>query len=83
MERLISAYLDKIANPLDIAKSKIKGEERFKVNILQKLRPTEYNVWLKNGSNRTTYLTFSEHVQYLNLINLKKTDEHFKPIDYL
>ena len=84
MERIVSAYLDKIANPLDIAKSRRLDEENFKLRILEKLRPTEYKAWLKNGRNRTIYPTFSEYINFLNLIDLKDvyTNEHFKPIIY-
>ena len=83
MERLVSAYLDKIANPLNISMIEIKYVERFKADILETLRPKEYNVWLKKRTSRTIYPTFSEFVQYLNMGNLRETDEHFTPIIHL
>ena len=84
MERVVSAYLDKIAKPLN--KSMIKqhkNEEKFKASIVKKWRPEDYNAWVKDG--RATYPTFSEYVDYINIIDLRsiKTDEHFKPIVYL
>ena len=81
MERLVSGYLDKIAKPLDLKKK--DEQERFKLDILKKLRHEEYNAWLKNGRNGTIYPTFSEYVQFFNFINLKTTNEHFRPIIHL
>ena len=81
MERLVSAYLDKIAKPLDLMKK--DQQERFKLDILRKLRHEEYNAWLKNGRTGIIYPTFSEYVQFLNFINLKTTNEHFRPIIHL
>lgn len=81
MERVVSTYLDKIAKPLNKSMIKHKNDEKFKASIVKKWRSEDYNAWVKDG--RATYPTVSEYVDYLNIINLRKTDEHFKPIVYL
>ena len=83
MERLVSAYINKIAKPLDLMKVKKDDQERFKLDILIKLRPEEYNAWLKNGGTGIIYPTFSEYVQFFNFINLKTINEHFRPAIHL
>ena len=84
MERLVSAYLNKIAKPINPSQRiKIEnGVERLKLDILSQLRHEEYNAWLKNGTNTISYPTFSEYVQFLNLVNLKTINQHFRPIIY-
>ena len=84
MERIVSAYLDKIAKPLKINFIDKRFEETYKADILKALRPEEYSTWLRmNGTNGTIYPTFPEYVQYLNMINLKTANEHFRPIIHL
>ena len=83
MERLVSAYIDKIAKPLNISMIEITRVEKYKANILRTLRTEEYNVWLKNDTSRTIYPTFSEYIQYFNMVNLKRTNEHFRPVIHL
>ena len=84
MERIVSAYLDKIAKPLNINFIDKRFEETYKADILKALRPEEYSTWLRmNGTNGTIYPTFPEYVQYLNMINLKAANEHFRPIIHL
>ena len=80
MERLLSAYRDKLEHPLIINN---KFEEIYKQKILRTFRLKEYNHWLKNGQKETIYPTFPEYVQYLNTMNLKKTNDHFKPVIHL
>ena len=81
MERLVSAYLDKIANPLNKSTIKYKNEEKFKARIIKKWRPGDYSAWLKDS--RAIYPTFSEYIDYINIIKLRRVDKHFKPIAYL
>ena len=81
MERVVSAYLDKIAKPLNKSSINHNTEERFKASIIRKWRPEDYLVWLKD--DRAIYPTFSEYVDYLNIIDLTKANKHFKPIVYL
>ena len=81
MERVVSAYLDKIAHPLNKSTVRYKNEEKFKASIIKKWRPADYSAWLKDG--KAIYPTFSEYVDYINIINLRNTDEHFKPVAYL
>ena len=83
MERVVSAYRNKIAKPLNFSLISSKFEEAYKVKILKALRLKEFNEWVKNGKEGTMYPTFSEFVQYLNMENLKKVNEHFQPIIYL
>ena len=81
MERVVSAYLDKIAKPLNKSSIKYNTEERFKASIIKKWRPEDYRAWLKD--DRAIYPTFSEYIDYINFIDLRKTNKHFKPIVYL
>ena len=58
MERVASAYLDKIAKPLNKSSTNHNTEERFKASIIRKWRPEDYLPWLKD--DRAIYPTFSE-----------------------
>lgn len=83
MERIVSAYLNKIAKPLNVSLVGIKFEEGYKAKILKLLKREEYDKWYKSGRKGKMYPTFSEFVQFLNMENLKRLNEHFKPIIYL
>ena len=83
MERIVSAYRNKIAKPLNFSLVSTKFEEAYKVKILKALKLKEFITWMKNGKKGAIYPTFSEFVQYLSMENLKKVNEHFQPIIYL
>lgn len=83
MERIVSAYRNKIAKPLNLSLVHSKFEEAYKVKVMKTLKPMEYNKWLKGNKKVAMYPTFSEFIQYLNMENLKKINEHFQPIIHL
>jgi len=83
MERVVSAYRNKIAKPLNVSLIGAKFEEAYKAKILKTLKHDEYNKWLKNGRKGAMYPTFSEFVQFLTMDNMKKINEHFRPVIYL
>ena len=80
MERVVSAYLDKIGKTVNVTQIKSGLFERLKSTILNKFRPTEYNAWVKNGEIGPMYPTFSEYVQFLIKQNIKTINEHFQPV---
>lgn len=83
MERIVSAYRNKIAKTVNTSLIGEKFEEGYKAKIMKAFKPTEYNAWLKGGKKGPMYPTFSEFVQYLTMENLKKVNEHFQPVIYL
>lgn len=83
MERIVSAYRNKIAKPLNVSLIGTKFEEGYKAKVLKILKPNEFSKWLKGSKEVPMYPTFSEFVQFLTMDNLKKVNEHFKPMIYL
>ena len=83
MERIVSAYLNKIAHPLNVSLIKSRFDEAYKAKILKRIKPKEYDKWFKSDRKKALYPTFAEYVQFLNKENLKGINEHFKPIIHL
>ena len=82
MERLVSGYINIINKPLKLngLNREENTVERLKTDILLKMRPEEYNAWLKNGRKGIITASFPEFIQFLNFVNLNTCNQHIRPI---
>ena len=83
MERVVSAYNDKIIKHVNETRIKDRVAEDLLNTTMNIFRPTEYKAWLENGKKGPMYPTFSEYVQFLIKQNMKTVNEHFQPVIHL
>ena len=79
LERLVSAYRDKIAKPVT---SLYGGDlfEGYKREILKRYRVEAFSLWEHNGVSEPMSVTFSEYIWWVVESNPHFLNEHFSPI---
>ena len=81
LERLLSAFRDKIEKPLTFDEPVLSKFEKYKREILKQYRNRDLIVWLKQQGNFSLNVTFSEYIQWIvEFGNYPSTNEHFAPI---
>ena len=81
MERLLSAYRNKIEPPLDW-ENRHHFPDTVKTYILQHFRKIQFRAWLDGSGNETQdiYPNFSEFSHFMTLFKLTDYNEHFKTV---
>ena len=81
LERLLSAFRDKMAKPLDF---NIKWDtfENHKKSVLRKYRPKDLKRWSQCRGNFTLKITFIEYIRWVIDSDNALLNEHFAPIIY-
>ena len=79
LERLLSAFLNKMADPLDFH---IKWDtfENHKKDILRNYRPQDLKRWSQCRGNFTLKVTFIEYIRWVIDSDSALLNEHFAPI---
>ena len=81
LERLLSAYRNKLELPLNYAIRR-NFPDRLKAYILKKYRREDFEAWIadENAHNTTDiHPSFSEFLQFMTRFPLNLYNEHFKP----
>lgn len=80
LERIVSAFRNKLESPLKSPKLLSKFPERVKKKILQMYRPNEFEFWQKSASYSVFNLsvTFEEYVKYITDSRSLDLNEHFQ-----
>ena len=81
LERLLSAFRNKIETPLHLAESDIHLQyfEKLKHQILMKYRRVEFSRWLASGRHVPVQVTFSEYIRWIIDTDNDRLNEHFAP----
>ena len=79
LERLLSAYLNKMAAPLDF-EDKWQSFEMFKTDIMQTYRPKDFQTWSQYHGKFILKVTFKEYVRWVTNSDNSLLNEHFSPI---
>ena len=81
LERLLSAFKDKIEGPLNLTESDIHLQrfEGYKQQILDKYRRFEFRKWLATGRRSPIQVTFSEYIRWIVDSKHDRLNEHFAP----
>ena len=79
LERLVSAFRDKIEKPLtSLYDSNLF--EGYKRDILKRYRVEEFGQWEQDGGSEPISVTFSEYIWWIVESNPQFLNEHFSPI---
>ena len=81
LERLLSAYRNKLETPLKFSLRR-NFPERLKAYILKKFRREEFEDWIADEiAHNTTDIhpNFSEFLKFMTKFSLSRYNEHFKP----
>ena len=76
LERLLSAYLDKISPPLQFTK-KLTNPDIYQRYILMKTRKEDLDKWTASNGSYELLVTFSEYIEWWIGSNTKQIDEHY------
>ena len=79
LERLLSAYLNKLSKPLNF-KEQWRSFEIYKRRILQKYRPQEFKLWSKGRGKFERNISFSDYIHWIIDSDNAVLNEHFSPI---
>ena len=82
MERLLSAYRNKLEPPLAYSLRR-SFPDRLKAYILKKYRRDEFEDWIADGNAHNTtdiHPSFSEFLRFMSRFSLNRYNEHFRPI---
>ena len=77
LEKLLSAYLDKIKPPLNSGPA--KWVENLKIAILQRFQSEEYKRWSKSRSYPLN-ISFPVYVRWITETKEENLNEHFVPV---
>ena len=83
LERLLSAYLDKIAPQLRYTRNVMNDKtypERLREQIVAKFRNAEYKKWTLSKGSIELCVTFMEYIKWIINSNLAEINEHFAPL---
>ena len=81
LERLLSAYRNKLESPLNYTIRR-NFPERLKAYILKKFRTEEFEDWIADDEAHTTidiHPSFSEFLLFMTMFPMNRYNEHFKP----
>ena len=78
LERLVSAYLNKLATPLNF-KEQRQDFENYKRLIVQKYRPKDFEMWLRGHGDIEERVSFSDYVRFIVDSSSGNLDDHFAP----
>ena len=76
LERLLSAYIDKISPPLRFVEP-LSSPDIYQRYILMKTRKEELDKWRASNGSYNLAVSFSEYVQWWVGANTKQVDEHY------
>lgn len=76
LERLLSAFLDKISPPLRFTEP-LSSPDIYQRYILMKTRKEELNKWTASNGSYELLISFSEYIQWWIGANTKQIDEHY------
>lgn len=79
LERLLSAYIDKISPPLKL-KAPLSSPDIYQRYILMKTRKEELDRWTASNGSYNLVVSFGEYVQWWVGANTKHVDEHYAPM---
>lgn len=81
LERLLSAYIDKIGGPVLRVIHRINYFERLKKEIFKKYCHDEYELW-KQTNRSESYISFTTFLKWVTNENISAINEHFMPQYY-
>ena len=80
LERLLSAFLDKISPPLTFKRDHLTNPEIYQRYILQKHRRKELERWKASNGSFELRATFSEYIEWVLSVDPILIDEHYAPM---
>ena len=81
LERLLSAYIDKIKGPVLKVIHPVNYFERLKQEIFKKYCHNEFEVW-KQSNRSESYISFTTFLKWITNENITTINEHFMPQYY-
>ena len=79
LERLLSAFLNKLASPIDF-KQQWKGFDSYKRHIVQTYRPQEFKMWSHGRGKFELKASFRDYIHWIIDSDNSLLNEHFSPI---
>ena len=79
LERLLSAYLNKLSKPLNF-KEQWRSFENYKRMIVQRYRPQDFERWLKGQGKVEEQVSFRDYIHFILDSPNGLLNEHFAPI---
>lgn len=79
LERLLSAYRDKISPPLQFT-NQLSTPDIYQRYILTKTRKEELEKWTASNGSYDISISFSEYIQWWVGADAKLIDEHYSPM---
>lgn len=78
LERLLSAFLNKISRPLNFIQ--LDTFEMHRRTILEHVKPQDLDRWLQSNGSYPLHVTFSDFISWFTDSNNALLDEHFASI---
>ena len=80
LERLLSAFINKLSSPLNISSKVMVTFELHKRSIMEKYHPEKLEQWLDGGQKEKLRLDFETYLRWIIDTPNHKLNEHFAPI---
>ena len=80
LERLLSAFLDKISPPLRFSTMALANQDIYQRYILSRTRKQELDKWTASNGSYELSISFNEYVEWWIGANTKQIDEHYSSI---
>ena len=80
LERLLSAYLNKLSKPLEKGVTTQNMFEEIKRSILQQYHPEQYRQWISDNTSESIAINFETYLSWIIDTPSEYLNEHFAPI---
>lgn len=80
LERLLSAFINKLSSPLKKSSKTLSTFELHKRSIMEKYHPEKLKQWVEGDEVETVRLDFETYLQWIIDTPNQKLNEHFAPI---
>lgn len=83
LERLVSAFRDKLEHPLDISAIYRQTFEMIPRSIIEKYQPKKFQDWMNSNGSFELGLDFETYIRWIVDTPNEKLNEHFAPMIHL